>query len=251
MTMQWDPALYDGSHRFVTEYGGDLVTLLAPQPGERILDVGCGTGHLTEQIAAAGAAAVGLDRSAEMITAARRAHPDVEFLEADIIDFRTDRPFDAVFSNAALHWVRPPERGVAAMSAALRLGGRFVVEFGGRGNVQRIDAALTHGLRELAGVELEAPNYFPSVAEYAGLLEQHGIEVVLAQLFDRWTKLEAGAAGLANWLQMFRRPQLELCPPYSQLRLIALVEDLARPQLHRENTWHADYRRLRIVGRKE
>src|SRR5207302_10671977 len=102
----WDAGLYDGRHAFVWKHGASLVGLLAPRPGERVLDLGCGTGHLTAALAAAGAGVVGLDRSEEMLAQARSAYPALEFVCGDARDFRFGEPFDAVFSNAALHWVR-------------------------------------------------------------------------------------------------------------------------------------------------
>src|SRR5262245_22336955 len=138
----WDAGLYDGRHAFVWRHGASLVELLAPKPGERVLDLGCGTGHLTARIAEAGAVAVGLDGSAEMLKQARAAYPQLEFVQADARDFRFDEPFDAVFSNAVLHWINEPAAVIRCVRDALKPGGRFVAEFGGRGNVRAVVAAL-------------------------------------------------------------------------------------------------------------
>jgi trans-aconitate 2-methyltransferase len=134
-SQRWDPGLYDDKHAFVWRHGASLIELLAPQPEERILDLGCGTGHLTARIAEAGAAAVGLDHSAEMLTQARQAYPKLHFVEGDARQFAFPEPFDAVFSNAALHWIREPEAVLCSVRKALKHGGRFVAEFGGRDNV--------------------------------------------------------------------------------------------------------------------
>src|SRR2546423_15463085 len=131
----WDPGLYDGKHAFVWQYGASLVELLQPRPGERILDLGCGTGHLTAQLAAAGANVLGIDSDAAMIEQARKAYPALHFEQRDARDFHFDEPFDAVFSNAVLHWIKEPERVIVCLRRALKPGGRFVAEFGGRGNV--------------------------------------------------------------------------------------------------------------------
>src|SRR5436305_1035520 len=125
---RWDAQLYDQSHAFVWRYGSGLLELLDPKPGERVLDVGCGTGHLTQKIADAGAQVVGVDASAAMIDEARRNFPDLKFELADATAMRFAEPFDAVFSNAALHWVKPPAAAVARMWEALRPGGRVVIE---------------------------------------------------------------------------------------------------------------------------
>src|SRR5919199_514511 len=131
---QWDAALYTGKHSFVYGYGRDLVSLLGPRPGERILDLGCGTGQLTKAIADAGARVVGIDSSRGMVEAARAQYPDLEFVEADARSFSFPRAFDAVFSNAVLHWVLEAESVARRVSGSLRPGGRFVAGFGGTGD---------------------------------------------------------------------------------------------------------------------
>jgi trans-aconitate methyltransferase len=247
-TQVWDPSLYERKHAFVYAYGQDLVPLLDPRPGERILDLGCGTGHLTDSIAKTGATVVGLDRSSEMVAAARRNFPGLTFVEGDATDFRFDEPFDAVFSNATLHWV-PDAEGVArCVAAALRPGGRFVAEFGGRGNVRRVVAALQRAATDVAGVSLRNPWYFPSVGEYAGLLERHGLEVRTALLFDRPTALQDGSAGMRDWLAMFAGPVLAVIPAYYRDHVVSRTEELLRPKLFRGGTWSVDYRRLRVLA---
>jgi trans-aconitate methyltransferase len=243
----WDAGLYDGKHAFVWRQGASLVELLAPRPGERVLDLGCGTGHLTAAIAEAGALVVGLDSSAEMLAQARAAYPHLEFVHGDARDFHFKEPFDAVFSNATLHWVRPPEAVVGRVVAVLVPGGRLVAEFGGRGNVRAIVAAL-RAASERLGLKGEVPPwYFPSVAEYATLLESAGLEVRLATLFDRPTPLE-GPGGLRDWVAMFARPVLEGVPADQREQFLAALEESARPELFREGGWVADYRRLRVVA---
>src|SRR5688572_27496888 len=146
----WDPDLYQSAHAFVWQRAADLIDILAPLPGERVLDLGCGTGQLTAQIADRGSRVLGIDRSPDMIAQARRNLPGLSFDVGDATSFTTDEPFDAVFSNATLHWVRPPEAAVERIRAALKPGGRLVAEFGGSGNVARICDALRRALREVA-----------------------------------------------------------------------------------------------------
>jgi trans-aconitate 2-methyltransferase len=243
----WDAGLYDERHAFVWKHGASLVELLAPQPGERILDLGCGTGHLTAQIAEAGARVVGLDASEEMLAQARTAYPHLEFRTGDARDFTVEAPFAAVFSNATLHWVRPAEAAVRRIRAALEPGGRFVAEFGGRGNVERIGRAVQGALERLRIPGQEFRWYFPGIAEYATLLESEGLEVRFATLFARPTPLE-GEQGLRHWLRMFGGTFLEAVPPAQQEAFFSLVEEMARPDLFQAGTWVADYRRLRIVA---
>lgn len=138
----WNAEQYEGRHSYVWKWGGNVIELLQPREGERVLDLGCGTGQLAAEIAAKGAQVVGLDSSPEMLGQARQNYPHLKFVLADATDFRFEEPFDAVFSNAALHWVQDAEASVKCIAAALRPGGRFVAEFGGQGNIAEILAAL-------------------------------------------------------------------------------------------------------------
>ena len=248
----WDAGLYDQRHSFVYERGADLLGLLAARTGERILDLGCGTGHLTAQIAAAGAQVYGIDASAEMTAQARQNHPQLAFETADATQFRVDEPFDAVFSNAVLHWVKPPQDAVRSIAAALKPGGRFVAEFGGRGNVAKIVEAASKAVSAALGRDAGDINpwYFPGIGEYATLLERHGFEVRYAVLFDRPTPLEEGEQGLANWLRMFAAPCFAALADVDRPRVLQEAVELARPALWKDGRWTADYRRLRIVAEK-
>jgi trans-aconitate methyltransferase len=249
---QWNSRLYDQRHAFVWQLGADLLDLLAASRGERILDLGAGTGHLTARIADSGARVIGLDASAAMVAQASAEYPHLTFVQGDGARFSFPEPFDAVFSNAALHWIPRASEAAACIAAALRPGGRLVAELGGQGNVALIVAAI-HQARESAGFpsgrELN-PWYFPSVAEYASVLEQQGLEVTYAHLFERPTPLEGGAQGLAAWLEMFAGAFLADLAPHRREGVVAVVEQLARPRLFRDGAWTADYRRLRIVAVK-
>src|SRR6056297_343493 len=197
----WDATAYEDDHSFVYEYGADVLELLAPAAGERVLDLGCGTGALTGKIAASGADIVGIDSAAEMIERARANHPELAFRQADARTATFDEPFDAVFSNAALHWIDEQDAALSTVSDALRPGGRFVAELGGDGNVAAIVDAVLAELAE-RGYDADNPWHFPTVGEYASRLERHGFEVRDATLFDRPTELD-GEDGLANWLDVF------------------------------------------------
>lgn len=248
----WNAGLYDQRHSFVYQHGADLLELLAPRAGERILDLGCGTGHLMAQIASSGADVLGLDASAEMIAQAWQNHPQLAFDVADATRFEVAEPFDAVFSNAVLHWVKPPEKAVERIAAALKPGGRFVAEFGGKGNVAAIVAAAAQAVSAVLGRDVEDVNpwYFPSVGEYSALLEVSGLEVRYATLFDRPTPLEEGEQGMANWLAMFAAPCFAMLDESDRPRAIADAVERARPKLYRAGQWTADYRRLRVVATK-
>lgn len=250
MADQWDSALYDDRHSFVWKKAGDLIDLLDPQPAERILDLGCGTGHLTAQIAARGADVVGLDGSASMIAQARQNYPKLKFVLADARTFQFEEPFDAVFSNAALHWIPEASPVISAVARALMPGGRFILEMGGKGNIARIVAALTAVLGE-SGYPARNPWYFPSAGEYATLLEQHGFEVEVLWTFARWNKLEHPEKGLREWLEMFGGVWFEGVPARARETVVAEIESRLRSSLWRDGAWWADYRRLRLIARRQ
>ena len=270
MTNQWNAAEYDAKHAFVYEKAKRLVELLAPKAGERILDLGCGTGALTAEIAARGAEVLGVDRSEEMIAQAQKKFPALRFEVMDARQLRflpdgEDRTnklsgtvkdnsagFDAVFSNAVLHWIPEAEEVIAGVARVLKPGGRFVAEFGGKGNIQKLVAAF-HGA--LVTLNIQPPGevgpwFYPSVAEYAGLLEKHGLEVREASLFDRPTALEEGERGLENWIRVFRQAFLEKMGEADSERWIREVERQCRTELFRNGNWVLDYRRLRIAAWK-
>ena len=250
MAPEWNPSLYEHRHAYVWEYGRDLVQLLAPQPGERILDVGCGTGQLTEEIARAGARVSGVDSSANMIEEARRNFPDVHFELADARSLGCVEEFDAVFSNAALHWVRDAEAAAGGIARALKPKGRFVAEFGGKGNVQSLLDAAARAFDTLVMPQPVKPWYFPSIAEYAPILEHHGLEVAFAVLFDRPTPLQNGAHGLEDWIAMFGSVWTSGLASGQRSAFLQLLVEYAAPKLFRDGQWHMDYRRLRIVARR-
>jgi len=252
-TSTWDSELYQSSHAFVWQFGRDLLTMLMPKAGERILDVGCGTGQLTAEIAESGAQVVGLDQSAEMIKAAKQNFPDLRFEVADIAATTYNSEFDAVFSNAALHWVRNQEGAVTAIARALKPSGRFVFEMGGRGNIGQIWNAATQALAEMGvqNPEKLSPWFYPSIAEYAPMLESRGLLVTFAVLFDRPTPLEGGEQGLRAWLEMFATFASHLLTPGQREEFMRRIEELARPALFHNGEWTVDYKRLRMIAVKQ
>jgi trans-aconitate methyltransferase len=249
--MTWNSILYDSKHHFVSRLSEDLVSeWLKPQVGERILDLGCGTGYLTQKIADSGAAAVGLDASPEMIERAWAQYPHLEFIVADATNFRFDQPFDGVFSNAALHWIHEAASVVECVYDALKPGGRFVTEFGCKGNVATVVKATEEALRENSYPALTRPPwYFPSLGEYTSLLEQQGFFVAQAVQFDRPTPLE-GEEGGRNWIHMFGAPLMPTVPDDQRQAFMTDLEKRIRPTLYRDGQWFMDYRRLRILAIK-
>jgi trans-aconitate methyltransferase len=245
----WDTELYEAKHDFVWKFGAGVIELLDPRAGERILDLGCGTGHLTAKIAESGAEVVGLDASPEMIGQARQNFPALSFVVGDAAEMKFHSEFDAVFSNAALHWKTQAQRVVERIARALRPGGRLVAELGGKGNIAHILSAVRAVLPQFAdGGEIPASRtYFPSIAEYGALLEAAGLELRTAFLFDRPTTLE-GKDGMENWLRQFTWYYFESLPRDRRDQAIAATVEALRPQLYNGDQWSADYRRLRIVA---
>ncbi|MCX6215742.1 methyltransferase domain-containing protein [Spirosoma sp.] len=248
----WNADLYQQKHAFVFHFGADVLTLLNPKPDERILDLGCGTGELTAQIAESGAEVVGLDASPSMIAKARQSFPHLSFQEGDARNFGANQPFDALFSNATLHWVKETDQPSVLSAAfnALKPSGRFVAELGGQGNVVRILNALAKALNELGMPQPVNPNFFPSVGQYTTMLETAGFSVTLAQFFDRDTPLTDPETGLSDWIAMFRGDVLAALSDHDRQTVLANVNNQLRPTNFRDGYWFADYKRLRFIAVK-
>ena len=248
----WSPERYQQGFSFVWRHGEELVNLLAPKRGERILDLGCGTGQLTAEIAKSGAELMGIDSSPEMIGQARSNYPELRFEVADATRFRTTELFDAVFSNAALHWIKDAGAAAATVAAVLKPGGRFVAEFGGKGNVRTLVEALAAIYNEASADFSGSANpwYYPSLAEYATVLEANGLDLTFGVLFDRPTPLEGGADGFRNWMEMFLKGILQTAPPSARLDFFDVLERRLAPALFRDGRWILDYRRLRLMAFK-
>lgn len=249
--MKWNTQLYDHKHDFVSKFGEDLINLMAPKAGEKILDLGCGTGDLAKAISQSGAQLLGIDSSPEMIQSATEKYPDLSFQVASADSFDMPNQFDAVFSNAALHWVLDKDIAVDCIHRSLKPGGRFVAELGGKGNVSNIVSALraslnNHGYKELAHKEVW---YFPSLSEYAGILEKKGFRVSFATHFDRKTPLK-GEEGIKNWLYMFCKNFLDTLPEEEVDEILTEVEAQIKHTNFDDNQWFADYVRLRVLAVK-
>lgn len=247
----WNANLYDGKHSFVSKFGQGVIELLAPTHGEQILDLGCGTGDLANTIQGLGADVIGIDKSKNMVKQAQLKYPEIPFTVKDATDLGYQDEFNAIFSNATLHWVKAPKRALQNIYAALKPGGRFVAEFGGKGNVQSITNELSHQYQQI-GINYDDthfPWYFPSIGEYTTLMEEVGFTVGIALYFDRPTPLE-GENGLANWLEMFGSSLFYGVDEQTKKQLINRVEDNVRTRLYQNGGWVADYKRIRVLGIK-
>jgi len=242
-TTSWDPESYAKNARFVAELGEPLLQLLDPKPGESILDLGCGDGALTEKIAAAGCCVIGIDSSLPQVAAARRRGLAVLVMDGQRLGFK--QRFDAVFTNAALHWIKQPEMVIAGVWSCLKPGGRFVGEFGGQGNVATIRTALHAGLRR-RGIDpwTADPWYYPSPAEYSDLLRQIGFTVEYLESIPRPTPLPGD---ISIWLEIFAQPFTKAVDEAERESLVAEVRAELAPKLRgTEGNWVADYVRLRF-----
>ena len=242
----WRPDRYAANARFVAELGAPVLELLAPHPGERILDLGCGDGALTERLAALGCTVIGVDAAADMVAAARRRGVEAYVAKGENLRFVAE--FDAVFSNAALHWMRDADAVLRGVRRALKPGGRFVGEFGGHGNVAAIAVALVAVLTR-RGVDGHAafPWYFPSAEAYTAKLEAQEFAIDQIQLIPRPTPLPTDMAG---WLDTFAESFFGRLPVNQRDGARDEVLALLAPYLCDERgRWTADYVRLRFAAR--
>lgn len=243
----WNPGEYERNARFVSTLGRDVLTLLSPKPGERILDIGCGDGVLTAEIAAAGAEVVGIDLSEPMVHAARKRGLDARVGDAQALTFQSE--FDAVFSNAALHWMPNSDSVVAGVFRALKIGGRFVAEFGGHGNIAAIRVAQLAVCQKYGGdPQTITGKYYPTSEEYVDKLRTHGFSIDCIQLIPRPTTLPAGMDG---WLDTFGKAFLGSVPKmYRDVAKQEIIDLLCPTLCDSKGIWTADYVRLRVAAHR-
>jgi trans-aconitate methyltransferase len=242
-TTHWNPEIYAKNARFVSDLGEPLLELLNPKRGEKILDLGCGDGALTAKIAAAGCVVLGVDTSLDQIQAAKNRGLSTVVMDGQRLSLKTR--FDAVFSNAALHWMQRAENVVEGVASCLKPGGRFIGEFGGKGNVEKIRAALHQGLRRRAiDPRTVDPWYYASPEEYSKLLTAYGFRVGYIELIPRPTQLPGDILG---WLEVFAQPFTKAVGPENRQAFLNEVRNQLEPDLRQsDGSWFADYVRLRF-----
>lgn len=247
----WNADLYDNSHSFVAHLGNGVLEFVVPAAGDKVLDAGCGTGDLTYKIYQAGASVTGIDQSENMIQQAAYKYPEVAFKKQNILDLTVKNEFDTVFSNATLHWIKEANTALEGIFESLKPGGKFVAEFGGKGNVQTITDEMIHQVKS-AGIKYtdeQFPWYFPSIGEYTTLMEKSGFNVKLAEHFDRPTPLK-GAQGLRHWMNMFCERLFQNHTNELKEHIMTNVENNLKDYLYYNDEWVADYKRLRVVAVK-
>ena len=242
----WSASTYDEHARFVSDLAGGVLDWLAPKAGERILDLGCGDGVLTAQLAATGAHVVGVDASENFVKTCQGQGLDVRLMDGEALTFENE--FDAVFSNAALHWMTRPERAIAGVRRALKPEGRFVAEFGGHGNVAAIVTALeATARRHGVNASLAHPWFFPTPEIYAAMLAKDGFAVKRIALIPRPTPLKTG---MASWLRLFNTPFFAQFGDDFDAAVKETEELLSFALCDAQGNWTADYVRLRVEAVK-
>lgn len=243
----WNASEYVKHASFVPTMANDVVALLNPQEGEAILDVGCGDGELTRLLQEKGCSVIGIDSSPSMIEMAKNRGIKAYVIDGHNIAYQNR--FDAIFSNAALHWLTQPEKVVKGAYLALKENGRFVAELGGKGNIAALLRAMQEVFEENAEFgEFHMPWFFPSVKEYKGLLEQAGFHVKYIELIARPTPLKSG---VEKWLEIFAAGIINHLSREQKTTFLRSVKGKLLSVLYTEqNGWVADYVRLRFEATK-
>ncbi|BDD06981.1 class I SAM-dependent methyltransferase [Aureibacter tunicatorum] len=248
----WYAKEYQEKHKYIYQNGKELIKLLNPQKGEKILDLGCGTGELTYEIQQLGAETIGIDLSPEMITRAKHKFPEMNFRQVPAEKMSYHHSFDAVFSNETIHWVTNQIQLTSKIYNALKQNGRFIAEFGSRGNCRKTIQAIKKML-----VKLNKPErieliqwYFPSISSYTDLLEAYGLEVRYAEIFDHPTVMEDPDRGVIEWLHSFA-DYLFGGYSYDEKEVIfAEIQESLKNSNFREGKWYLDYKRMRVSAIK-
>jgi trans-aconitate methyltransferase len=250
--MIWNTSLYNDKHSFVAKYGEDVLGWLAPQQGEQILDVGCGTGTLTEKIAESGAIVTGIDASSEMIAKAKQAYNNIKFFVKDATNFSFAQKFDAVFSNATFHWIKEQQNLLQCIYDVLKSNGRLVYEMGAKHNIESIHNAIKkvlidEGFEKNTNIEV---NYFSSAAEQTVMLEKVGFTVANVIQFERPTEL-VGEDGMKNWIVQFGQSFFKNIPQEKANSIIDKAVAILKETNYNNGKWYADYIRLRVKAIKK
>ena len=250
MNQDWNAGEYTSGFSFVYKYGQDVLTLIDAPEGSSVIDLGCGTGILTNALREKGYNVTGIDASDDMLKKARANFPEISFIQADATDFKANAPVDVVFSNAVLHWIDRDNQPkmIRCVYDALKPGGQFVFEMGGYRCAGMIHDELASAFRRY-GYDYVMPFFFPAIGEYAAMLEAEGFSVRYALLFDRPTEL-TGDNGLYDWINMFVNIPFRAVSIDDKENILRDTVDALRGKLFHDGKWFADYVRLRIKAVK-
>ncbi|MCC8097020.1 MAG: class I SAM-dependent methyltransferase [Eubacterium sp.] len=248
MNIKWNAAEYKAGFSFVHKYGEDLLELFSLPEGSYVCDLGCGQGELTSKLREKGYKTIGVDASEDMLKAAAEAYPDIDFKYGNALDFKLPQKADGIFSNAVFHWIDKnlQEQLVKNIADNLRDGGELVCEFGGKGCAEKVHSTLAKIFKK-RGMEYKFEFYFPTIGEYAQLLEKYVLKVVYASLFDRPTPQPQGLSG---WIEMFDKKPFEGICQETKREIINEAEKALKPLLYSEGIWYIDYVRIRIKAIK-
>lgn len=250
INITWNAQNYKDNFCFVPQYGEDVMELLTVPEGSRVIDLGCGNGTLTAKLAEHGYAVTGIDASKDMLTLAKKEHPNLTFLQGDALSFTLEEKADAIFSNAVFHWIdgKNQETMIANIAKQLREGGELVCEFGGRGCAEAVHSTLEKCFAE-RGLSYPRTFYFPTIGQYTPLLEKHGLRVEFATLFDRPTP-QNSQHGVIDWMNMFVTKPFEGMDEDIKAEILQETENDLRERLFLDGKWYIDYVRIRIRARK-
>ncbi|MGN0812422.1 MAG: class I SAM-dependent methyltransferase [Candidatus Coproplasma sp.] len=250
MNIDWNSDNYDKSFNFVYGYGEGVADLITEPKASLVCDLGCGTGALTKKLAERGYNVIGIDASEQMLNRAKEAYPELQFIQADALSFTLKEKADVIFSNAVFHWIDRCNQPVLLKNIAknLKQGGRLVCEFGGYGCAQTVHNALKTCF-ERHNLTYHHPHYFPTIGEYAPLLEEAGLKVTYAALFDRPTR-QVGEHGVADWINMFLPAVFKGVDESEKNAIIKEAEELTKPTLYTPSGWFVDYVRIRLTAVK-
>lgn len=248
--MEWDADFYKKRHFFVSEYGKDLMRFLPRKEPLFILDLGCGTGTLSNELAQKGHQVIGIDASASMIDMARRGYPEIEFKRMDACEMPWEHVFDVVFSNAVFHWITDQKRLLAQVFQVLKRNGKLICEFGAYGNIRKIQKAFQRAM-QAKGYSYENLFFYPTAKQYRAMLEEAGFVVEHLIVYPRPTPLDGGKDGLKNWISQFLSSSLAEVPIQEREEILQETERLLLPELWDGRQWVADYKRLQAVAQKK
>lgn len=248
--MKWDSKLYDNKHSFVAEYGKGLLEFVPVDKQQRILDLGCGTGVLTEQLSKYAGYVLGVDGSEDMVAKAKENYPEINFEVNDALKLPYSNEWDVVFSNAVFHWISNHDLLLKNIYNSLKPSGKLICEFGGPDNILIVEAGFTDVLKEF-GYSYKSKFNFPTLEEFSILLEKNGFIIDKIYDFDRPTPLQDGENGLANWARQFLKTELEEFSEEQQDQILKNFESKVRDKLWNGKEWSIDYRRLRAVAHVE